>query len=247
MKRAVWASPLIIGVSVHLDTGETGPLRIGHRLAIGLAAWGGSSTLYHASRIATYAIGLPYDEAWKVYALELSATGRGGVLLGHIRRAAKPFVVDLAHVRGSDTSRAAAHAKKMTEEVDERRIVDFLTKRGRIGATDDEIERAMHRSHQSVSARRRGLVLKGEVVDTGIRRRTRTGRLAAVWVLGNGTVYRHGPTPRVPRPSLSELRRAERRIARLAADELKHGRLEVKKLCRWLTWITRTSARRKTP
>tara|TARA_Y100000034_G_C6891619_1_gene410285 strand:+ start:1276 stop:1596 length:321 start_codon:yes stop_codon:yes gene_type:complete len=50
------------------------------------------------------------------------------------------------------------------------------------GATDDEIEVALDLRHQTASARRRELVQLGFVVDSGVRRPTRSGRKAKVWV-----------------------------------------------------------------
>lgn len=49
------------------------------------------------------------------------------------------------------------------------------------GATDDEMERFLGRSHQSVSATRNTLVRKGYLVDSGHRRPTRSGNQAIVW------------------------------------------------------------------
>lgn len=47
--------------------------------------------------------------------------------------------------------------------------------------TDDEMERYLRRSHQSVSACRNRLVADGWVEKTGQRRRTQHGNPAAVW------------------------------------------------------------------
>jgi hypothetical protein len=49
------------------------------------------------------------------------------------------------------------------------------------GATDYEIECWTNLRHQTASARRRGLVLKGLVEDSGLRRNTDSGRAAVVW------------------------------------------------------------------
>jgi hypothetical protein len=49
------------------------------------------------------------------------------------------------------------------------------------GLTDDELEQATGWRHQTVSARRRELVLLGKVKDSGKRRPTRSGRSATVW------------------------------------------------------------------
>ena len=52
---------------------------------------------------------------------------------------------------------------------------------GCLGRTDEEIEDATGLKHQTASARRRELVLKGLVEHTGEYRRTRSGRRAKVW------------------------------------------------------------------
>lgn len=49
------------------------------------------------------------------------------------------------------------------------------------GATDDELERLLGRSHQSVSGARNALVRKGYVVDSGERRKNSHGNVAIVW------------------------------------------------------------------
>lgn len=49
------------------------------------------------------------------------------------------------------------------------------------GATDDELERFLGRSHQSVSGARNTLVRKGYVVDSGERRKNSHGNMAIVW------------------------------------------------------------------
>ena len=65
----------------------------------------------------------------------------------------------------------------------ETEVFNFLKKRGTKGATDDEIERHLNMRHQTASARRRTLVLKGRVSDSERERRTRSGRWATVWVV----------------------------------------------------------------
>jgi hypothetical protein len=50
------------------------------------------------------------------------------------------------------------------------------------GLTVDQVEQITRRSHQSVSARVNELRDKGWLVDSGQRRKTRSGRNAIVWV-----------------------------------------------------------------
>lgn len=50
-----------------------------------------------------------------------------------------------------------------------------------VGLTVDAIEQRLVRSHQTVSARVNELRNKGWITDSGIRRKTRSGRPAIVW------------------------------------------------------------------
>lgn len=57
-------------------------------------------------------------------------------------------------------------------------VLTVVTKRPR---TCDAVEIATGLSHQTVSARLRGLVLREQIEDSGQKARTRSGRLAVVW------------------------------------------------------------------
>ena len=61
------------------------------------------------------------------------------------------------------------------------RILSELQVRGSVGGTCDEIEQAMGLSHQTASARIRELNMKDRIFDSGLRRKTRSGREAIVW------------------------------------------------------------------
>lgn len=85
-----------------------------------------------------------------------------------------------------DTSRAIA--PKVRTGTIQHDILAHLAWRDRTpiaarGATDWNLETALHRSHQSVSAARNTLVRKGLLVDSGKRRDTGYGNAAIVWVL----------------------------------------------------------------
>lgn len=47
--------------------------------------------------------------------------------------------------------------------------------------TCDAVEQETGLSHQTASARIRGLVLRDQIVDSGVKAPTRSGRLAVVW------------------------------------------------------------------
>jgi hypothetical protein len=59
-----------------------------------------------------------------------------------------------------------------------------------IGATDDDIEVSLKRSHQSVSGARNTLVRKGYLVDSGERRPNRYGNMAIRWTYTGKPVER---------------------------------------------------------
>jgi len=87
------------------------------------------------------------------------------------------------YVEGSDTSKEAAESMKPKGPHLRRMVFQYLLSRGPSGATDDEVETALGLRHQTASARRRELVLAEKVEDSGERRRTSSGRSAAVWVV----------------------------------------------------------------
>lgn len=85
-------------------------------------------------------------------------------------------------VRGApETSAEAAGLAEPLQFSARSRIIRCLLRMG--GATDDELERQMSNSHQTVSSARNWLVEAGWVRDSGLRRKTRGGRLAVVWEL----------------------------------------------------------------
>lgn len=79
-----------------------------------------------------------------------------------------------------DTSRAIEpKLRKGTLQV---KMLDTFKAAGEQGLTDDEMEAMSHLSHQSISACRNTLMRKGLVRDSGVRRPTRYGNNAIVWV-----------------------------------------------------------------
>ena len=95
---------------------------------------------------------------------------------------ALPFV-SLAPHSDMDTSLAASKAIVPHLQRLEAVVHEAIMEAGSRGLCDHEIERATGLIHQTASARRRGLVLKGLVVDSGARRKTPSGRAAVAWVV----------------------------------------------------------------
>jgi hypothetical protein len=86
------------------------------------------------------------------------------------------------HVRHSDTSLEAAYRQLRTGESQRALVYQTIERSGESGLTDDDVERATGLRHQTASARRRELVQKGFVEDSGDRRKTSSGCRATVWV-----------------------------------------------------------------
>lgn len=79
-----------------------------------------------------------------------------------------------------ETSREALKSQKDKAPTDCGAILARL-KRGRTGLTCDALETLLSMSHQTASARLRDLAMRGDILDSGKRRKTRTGRTAIVW------------------------------------------------------------------
>jgi hypothetical protein len=58
----------------------------------------------------------------------------------------------------------------------------MIDRRKHFGATCDEVEQALEGRHQTISARIRELVLMHFIIDSKVRRLTRSGRLARVYI-----------------------------------------------------------------
>lgn len=82
---------------------------------------------------------------------------------------------------GSDTSEAAAHSMRPHVVSIEARVLCAIQTCGCYGSTADEIESQLESRHATISARVNALMRAGKIVDSGRRRKTRSGRLAVVW------------------------------------------------------------------
>jgi len=81
------------------------------------------------------------------------------------------------------TSIEAKQAVEPSAETLRVRVWSFIRDCGPMGATDEEIQLALRLGPQTQSPRRRELVQKGVVADSGDRRKTTRGRNAIVWVI----------------------------------------------------------------
>lgn len=85
--------------------------------------------------------------------------------------------------RGNPESVEAHRSIVLTKESLRLRVVAYVRARGELGATSDEIEMGLGLPHQTVSARLTEAKAGGELVQSGLRRPTRSGRNAAVLVV----------------------------------------------------------------
>jgi len=83
---------------------------------------------------------------------------------------------------GPETSQIAAEAMKPHAETLRRKVLDLLRSVWPDGLTDEEIQDRLNMSGDTQRPRRWELVAVREVLDSGQRRRTRSGHSAIVWV-----------------------------------------------------------------
>jgi hypothetical protein len=85
-------------------------------------------------------------------------------------------------VAASDTSTAAADSIVLAASRLRESVYNRIAQVGECGMTCDEVEAALAMRHQTASARIYELRHMSRLVDSGMRRTTRSGRLAVVWV-----------------------------------------------------------------
>ena len=85
-----------------------------------------------------------------------------------------------------DTSEAAAEAMKPTAARLRTRVYERLVLAGWDGMTDEELQVALRMVDNTERPRRRELVERDLVVDSGRKRPTISGRRAIVWVARSG-------------------------------------------------------------
>lgn len=80
------------------------------------------------------------------------------------------------------TAKDAAGRKLLRAGTQRAEVYGLIVACGIGGLTDDEMEQALLKSHQSISATRNTLMKDGWIVDSGKRRETQYGNDAIVWV-----------------------------------------------------------------
>ena len=115
---------------------------------------------------------------------------------------------------GSDTSEDAADAIEPDAATVRGIVLEAIRSAGRNGLTDEEMQIALEMNPNTQRPRRRELVMKGLVADSGHRRPTSTGRNATVWATASLHPIDRGPHE----PSNKRLAKAEARIVALEAE-----------------------------
>ena len=116
---------------------------------------------------------------------------------------AQDLALDIIAAQGNEEAEfhvrkdAPETSKAIVEKIREGTIQDAvlmlfvnLYRAGGVGATDDDIEVSLKRSHQSVSSARNTLVKRGYLVDSGYTRPNRYGNMAIRWTYTGRTVVR---------------------------------------------------------
>lgn len=120
----------------------------------------------------------------------------------------------------SDTSAAAAESM-MDSAAGLRQRVRKLIHDSVTGLTCDAIEAVTGLRHQTASARVHELMRSGDIVDSGKRERTRSGRKAVVWVIGDGVAPAVTPTR-----DWDYTRETIRSALRIASSAIGHSRYD---------------------
>ena len=81
----------------------------------------------------------------------------------------------------SETSRLAAESVCSIAKTLRERVFREIAARGPTGATDDEVQVTLAMNPSTQRPRRIELVAARRVQDSGVKRKTRSGRLAVVW------------------------------------------------------------------
>ena len=90
-------------------------------------------------------------------------------------------------------SRIAYEAVVGATEFLRRRVETAVQAAGPDGLTCDDLEAQLAMRHQTCSPRVYELVAQGRLLDSGFRRRTRTGRTAIVWIVPSCVGQRPDP------------------------------------------------------
>lgn len=93
------------------------------------------------------------------------------------------YIDPTAEFHGGNRESVEAHDSiRSAKQRLRKQVLDYI-KAHPFGCTSDEVEAALGLSHQTVSARMTELKADGQIVPTGERRKTRSGRNAGVYLV----------------------------------------------------------------
>jgi hypothetical protein len=95
---------------------------------------------------------------------------------------AKSFV-GAPYISGSETSKKAAISIQSARETLTKKVWRFACQKGAVGFTDEECCGVLAMNPSTQRPRRVELVEVGLVVDSGMKRKTISGREATVWIV----------------------------------------------------------------
>ena len=149
------------------------------------------------------------------------------------RRGKAPFEA------GSRTSESAAN-NLLDVSAKEQLVMTELFNIAPDGMTDKQLQAVTGLLHESVSARRRELVLKGRVRNSGeIRLNVDTNRKAIIWVIGKEKEIVLGkPSPRSRRPSRKDFSLASSELHTVFQRRKKKPSSELEKVILWLGMLS---------
>jgi len=125
------------------------------------------------------------------------------------------------HQSHSETSAAAANDIKDDARTLRFKVYAHIKQCGAMGATDEEVQVAMGLQLQTEVPRRRELVIRGLVVDSGLKRMTRSNRRATAWVVSGAYIEpedRKKTTREQLREAKAEIERLKVKVAVLQKD-----------------------------
>lgn len=146
---------------------------------------------------------------------------------------------------GSETSFQAALMAQEFADRDSVAVAYVIFRAGKHGATDEEIETALRRKHQTVSARRNELA-KTPLIQADSRRKTRSNADAEVWIWVGGdfsgtevlkevrAALAEHSTRKKSRPSKAEVCVAIDNLRALHSAHASEFSLELLKITNWL-------------
>lgn len=88
---------------------------------------------------------------------------------------------ELPYQQHSGTSREAALSMEQDARTLRQQVLDYIREQGVNGATDEEIQDALHMNPSTQRPRRVELMKMGKITINGTRK-TKSGRLASVWI-----------------------------------------------------------------